>query len=568
MKQISVPAVLALQRIGAADGWARTGLAAGAGALAGLAMAPLYALPLMAAAYSILVVQLDSAAAGPKPLRTAALTGWLFGFGYFLVGVYWMAFAFLVQAEEFAWMAPFAVLGMAGFLALFPAVACLVATLFQRPGWRRILILAACLATADYLRGHILTGLPWNLPGQALAGLAMTAQSAAWLGAYGLSLVALIGACLPVAFVGTPFGEDGPPHTTARALAVGAAASLAVYTALAGVGAVRLALNPAEDRNDAFVRIVQPNIPQREKIDPALWGRNVKRTLDLSAGPGPAAEGRAARGTLYIVWPENAAALIGETPSALEAAARTLPRGSVLLAGAVRREAAPGGSGNVFYNSLAIIPDLGGPDLDPDLDRSRAAIDYYDKHHLVPFGEYLPMRGLLTTLGLAQLAPYESGFAKGEGPRTIAAGPAPFAPLICYEAIFPGALHPRDERPDWLVAVTNDAWFGDASGPLQHLDQARLRAIESGLPMARSANTGASALIDGMGRYRNRIGLYETGVIDAPLPIARAPTLYGRIGDLVFMAGVILCLVSGLWPRGLWQKGLGGRAPHSPDGAP
>ena len=152
-------------------------------------------------------------------------------------------------------------------------------------------------------------------------------------------------------------------------------------------------------------------------------------------------------------------------------------------------------------------------------------------------------------LGLAQLAPYEDGFSSGAGPRTLAVGGPPFAPLICYEAIFPGRLHPKDARPDWLVAVTNDAWFGDTSGPRQHLDQARLRTIESGLPMARSANTGVSALIDGRGRYLARVPLYRQGAFDAPLPRAEPATLYARLGDWPFALLLAVCAGLGLAAR-------------------
>ncbi|MEL7488595.1 MAG: apolipoprotein N-acyltransferase, partial [Pseudomonadota bacterium] len=171
-------------------------------------------------------------------------------------------------------------------------------------------------------------------------------------------------------------------------------------------------------------------------------------------------------------------------------------------------------------------------------------------HHLVPFGEYLPMKGLLRAIGLAQLAPFEDGFTPGEGPRTLTVAGSAFAPLICYEAIFPGALYPHTDRPAWLAAVTNDAWFGDSSGPRQHLDQARLRVIESGLPMARAANTGVSALIDARGVYVDRTPLYTAGVINAPLPTPLPPTMYARFGDLIFaLMMIIVAVFAQIWRK-------------------
>ncbi|NWG91105.1 MAG: apolipoprotein N-acyltransferase, partial [Parvularculaceae bacterium] len=178
-----------------------------------------------------------------------------------------------------------------------------------------------------------------------------------------------------------------------------------------------------------------------------------------------------------------------------------------------------------YYNSISVIAETA---------EGRVPIAHYDKHHLVPFGEYLPLEGLLRTLGLAQLAPYDDGFRRGPGPATISIGGPPFAALVCYEAIFPGRIYPRDRRPAWIATVTNDSWFGDSSGPRQHFDQARLRTVETGLPMARSANSGVSGLIDGTGRVRARIPLYKTGVIDAALPAPLPPTLYARLGDLPF----------------------------------
>lgn len=491
--------------------WRRGALAFFAGVMAALAMAPVYALLLLAVGFSILVLLIDGSV-GPRARWRAFAVGWLFGFGYFLAGIYWMAFSFFVQAEEFAWMAPFAMTGLPAFLAFFTGAACALCVSFWRPGWSRVLLFAAIWALFEYARGHVLTGLPWNLAGQALAGSALTAQTAAWYGAYGLSLITILLAASPVAW-------SGADRSGVKSAFGGTAVLTAGFAILLGVGALRLAAPEPAPSGENYVRIVQPNIPQREKIEQGMWGRNFMRNLDLSKGAiTPDAR-------LFVIWPENAAPLLAEAPTALTALEQNLPDNAVLISGAVRR--APDAAGiERYYNSILIIPETPA---------GRRPLAYYDKHHLVPFGEYLPFYELLRAVGLAQLAPYgDSGFTAGAGPAVLHAGGPSFAPMICYEAIFPRASYPKDERPDWLVTVTNDAWFGDTSGPRQHLDMARLRAIEAGLPMARSANTGISALIDPKGRILARVALYESGKIEAALPAPLRPTIYHRFGDLIF----------------------------------
>lgn len=512
---------VSLEALQSLTGWRRHAALFAAGLAAALAQAPFYLLPLLAVGWSIFIALTDAARASPRPARAGFSIGWFFGFGYFLVGLYWLGNSFMVQAEEFAWMAPFAITGLPAFLALFFGAAGALIAKLGIAGPRRILVAAAIVMAVEYARGHVLTGLPWNLPGQALAGTAMGAQTAAWWGAYGLSLVALLLAMAPAAFLGRNGG-----------LQKGALFAVAGAGALFAVGAARLAAVNPPDHPDVFVRIVQPNIPQREKIDNALWFRNYERHIALSSGPAPV------NGRMFILWPENAVPVIDEVKEGLQQLSEKLPKNAVLLTGAVRREKVAGGDTH-YFNSIAVIPETPA---------GRVAVAHYDKHHLVPFGEYLPLEGVLRAVGLAQLAPYDDGFTKGSGPRRMNAGGPSFAPLVCYEAIFPGRVYPRGERPEWIATVTNDGWFGDSSGPRQHLDQARLRVIETGLPMARSANTGVSALFDAAGRLRRRIALYETGVIDAPLPTATGPTLYSRLGDLSFILMSVLALAIGFYP--------------------
>lgn len=530
---------LASEKLAGLRGWRRRGACFLSGALSAMALAPFYFLPFLAVGFSALIWILDGAARDDRPIRTAAFLGWWFGFGYFLVGIYWMAFSFFVQADQFAWMAPFAMLGMPAFLAFFSAGACGLSILFWQNDWRRIFVFAAMWVIFEYARGHILTGLPWNLVGQAFAGTAAGAQSAALWGAYGLSLIAVFLAVLPAATVCKNEIRDQVKPLRGLFGAVIGCGLLFLF------GIARINLLPSEFHDDAYVRIVQPNIPQREKIDPTLWSRNFGRHLSLSRGikEGP--------GRVFVIWPENGVPLLSEVSGALEVISQTLPSNSVLIAGSVRRDIDENNN-QQFFNSVAVIAQSKS---------GQQLLTQYDKHHLVPFGEYLPLKGVLRAIGLAQLAPFEDGFTSGPGPRTIEAGGPSFAPLICYEAIFPGELYPRSDRPEWLLTVTNDAWFGDTSGPRQHLDQARLRSIETGLPMARAANTGISALIDARGIYVERVSLYNSGAIDSPLPKALSPTLYSQIGDLIFWV-----MVLAVWMAAqLWRKYAHGNKPNKKD---
>ncbi len=513
-------------------GWRRFAIAFLCGVLAAMALAPIYALPLLFVGLSGLVWLLDGVRAHHKRARFAGFaSGWWFGFGYFLASIYWMSFSFFVQADQFALLSPLALFGLPAFLGLFSAVAVWGAVRFWVPHWSRVLLLAACLSVAEYVRGHILTGLPWNLISQSLAGYLPLAQLAAVVGPYGLSFIVLVLGGLPATMVSGVNGLSG--HIGWKPLW----ASLGGMVFLALFGFVRLALLPTDNDPSVVVQIVQPNIPQKEKINWDYWQRNFMRALDLSLPDEPIKEDQ----TLLIVWPENAAALLGETENARGILADRLPAGAVLLAGAVRRDE-PTREAH-YYNALLMLHHA--PDSTPQgagFAPPMAVVDQYDKAHLVPFGEYLPLYGLLEKIGLTSLAPIEEGFTPGSGRRNLSfdskTGRKVFSPLICYEIIFPGRLYPRGQRPDFIVTITNDAWFGDSAGPRQHLDQARMRAIESGLPIVRSANTGISALIDAQGRMVGRLALYEAGSIGNMMPMTGPRTLYSYFGDGLF--GLIL----------------------------
>ncbi len=507
-------------------GWQRYAIAMVMGIFATLAMAPFYILPLLIIGYSIFARQLS---AEKITVWQSFLIGWAFGFGYFITGIYWMAFAFLVRAEEFAWMVPIAIPSFAGFLGLFFAMPAalfnVIRTRLKVKYWAQLLLLAGLVSIFEYGRGHILTGLPWNLTGQAMTGMIAGAQSASLYGVYGLSLVTLLLAMAPAM---------ARSHNSF----IGIIVSISGFLVLFGIGAIQLVASPPSYRDDVRVSIIQPNIRQKDKINPALATQNFQSLLSLSALSSAGSTNK--QPATFLIWPENAVPWIAEQPIVLDLIGDQVSPQTTIITGSIRRESRNDGSA-AYFNTVAILP----PVPPNDGQSARNIGQYYDKHHLVPFGEYLPLKGLLQAIGLSQLAPVVDGFAKGAGPQTISHSTASFSPLICYETIFPGAMHPHTERPDWLVTVTNDAWFGDGSGPRQHLDQARLRSIETGLPMARAANTGISSMIDPHGRVLERVKLYETGFIDTALPNKKSPTLYSRIGDtlyglMVMMLGLII----------------------------
>lgn len=419
------------------------------------------------------------------------------GFGWFALALFWITEPFLVDVARHGWMAPFALLLMALGGALFWAIPCWAAARLAR-GWRmQALAIAVALALSDWLRGWIFTGFPWAMIGHGWIDTPV-AQWAAWTGALGLSILTLILAALPVLLW-------RPGRSPVTALLPGILAAIVLTGATWALGLARLA-SPLPPDSQTSLRIVQPNAAQHLKWDPE-WARIFfTRLLDLSSEPGDHD---------LVIWPETAVNFL------LEDATDLLPlmteaAGGPLVMGIQRRE------GSRFYNSLAAL-EPGG-----------RVTQVYDKFHLVPFGEYMPWGDALARIGIGAFAAQQgNGYSAGPGPVLMTAGDAPpFQPLICYEAIFSRHLRRLDTRPAWLLQATNDAWFGRISGPYQHLAQARLRAIETGLPMVRAANTGVSAVIDARGRIRDSLPLNVAGRIDAALPGALPPTPWSRYGDL------------------------------------
>ncbi len=492
-------------------GWRRALIAFGAGAISTLALPPFDIWPVLFLTFPVLVWLIDGSAAGRLGgAFAAAVAGWFFGFGYFLAGLYWIGHAFLVDAKTFGWLLPFAVTILPAGLALFFALGCGFARLIWLRGPLRILSLAIALTAAEWLRGHVLTGFPWNAIGYALTGPLVLAQSAALIGLWGLTFVAIAVFASPAALADDKSGARRPWLPLA--------ASLVVLAVLAGYGAWRLARTPTQFVDSVRLRIMQPNLPQDEKFNYSSKQQVMSRYLALSdRSTGPDSTGM--RDVTHLIWPESAFPFfLTREADALAQIAALLPRGSVLMTGAARF--ADSGTGSRAYNSVYVI------------DHDGTVLSVYDKVHLVPFGEYLPFQNLLERAGLLQLTKVRGGFLSGDRHRAYDVPGAPrFLPLICYEIIFPGQAVPAGERPAWLLNVTNDAWFGISTGPHQHFRQAQVRAIEEGLPLVRAANSGISAVVDPVGRILRSLPLGTEGVLDSRLPRPIAQPIYARIGD-------------------------------------
>ena len=495
-------------------GFRRALIAFLAGAGSTLALAPINLWPAMFVTMPVAVWLLDGAAAGRfGRLTAAAAAGWWFGFGYFLAGLYWVGFAFLVDAKTFGWLMPFAVIALPAGLALFTASGFALARALWTRGPLRILTFAAALTAAEWLRGHVLTGFPWNAFGYALTTPLALAQCVALFGVWGLTLIALAAFASP-AVLADERADSPRPWLMPAAAAV-------VLAALAVGGAVRLATNPTAFVDGVRLRIMQPNLAQDEKFNYASRQQVMQRYLALSdRATGPQSSG--VRDATHLIWPESAFPFfLTREPDALAQIAALLPAGTVLITGAARAaEPTPGSRATHAYNSVYVI------------DHDGSILSVYDKIHLVPFGEYLPFQRSLERLGLQQLTKVQGGFLAGTRRRALSVPRAPpFLPLICYEIVFPHDVVPPGERPGWLLNLTNDGWFGMSAGPYQHFQQARVRAIEEGLPLVRAANTGVSAVVDPLGRIIQSLPLGVEGVLDAPLPQPLPPTPYTSLGD-------------------------------------
>ncbi len=502
-------------------GWRRALVAIAAGAGSALAMAPVDAWPLLFFTFPVLVWLTDGAAGGRLGgVLGAAAAGWWFGFGYHLVGLYWVGYAFLVDAKTFGWLLPIAVTALPAGMAIYTALGLAVARMLWTRGPTRLLSLAVALTMAEWLRGALFTGFPWNSYGYALTGPLVLAQSASLIGIWGLTFVAVAVFASPAVLL----DERSDTRRPWLPLMLG----VALLVALAGYGAYRLSGTPTRFVDNVRLRLMQPNLPQDEKFNYSAKQRVMSHYVELSdRSTGPQSSG--VRDATHLIWPESAFPfLLTREPDAMAQIAALLPQGTVLITGAVRApELAPGQKLERAYNSIYVI------------DHDGSILSVYDKIHLVPFGEFLPFQNFLESLGIMQLTKLPGGFIPGERRRAMDVPRAPrVLPFVCYEIVFPSEARSDGERPGWLINLTNDGWFGVSSGPYQHLRQAQVRSIELGLPLVRAANTGISAVIDPAGRVVRSLPLGIEGVLDAPLPRPIDAPFYARTGD----AGVFLTI--------------------------
>ena len=485
-------------------GWRADLLMLLAGAVAAAALPPVHAVPVLLVCIPCLLTAIRTTAGS----RGAFRHGWWFGFGLNLIGLYWITEAILVEAARFWWLVPLAVPALSAVLAVFVGIATAVARR-ARVGWPRALALAGAWTLADLARQFVATGFPWNPLGSvwAIPGWAgdLLIQPAAWVGVHGLTLATVLLAACP---------------TLSQRWRAAALAGFAVWV---GGGVLRMGDIAAIHTPGPTVVVVQGNAPQGQKWDRALVTAIFERYLALTADGLRGANS----GTAIVLWPETAVPYLLQSDSAAREAIASVTGRAVALIGGVRFDSDRRPRNSLFaITSDGIISQL------------------YDKWHLVPFGEYQPN---WLPLGV-QLVP-GGGFAAGPGPVTLSPPGIPsVGPLICYEAIFSGDVVDRDNRPAWLANATNDAWFGNSTGPRQHLAAARLRAVEEGLPLVRAANTGISAIFDAYGHEISRLGMGQTGVLVTTLPPPLPATPFARFGLLISGFLAVASLAVGMWP--------------------
>jgi apolipoprotein N-acyltransferase len=434
--------------------------------------------------------------------------GWWFGLGHFASGLYWIANAFGVDAERFAWLTPFASLGLPALRAIYSGLALALVALTRVEGVGRVLAFAVAWTAMEWLRGQLFTGFPWNIAASAWVAVPEVLQTLSLAGAWGLTLLTVLVAALPAA-LGHRFAR--------RSIAAG----IALVAIGWGYGYGRLADAGTATVPGVRLRLVQASVPQQLKWETDQRVETLVKHLTMTRS-------QAALEPTLVIWPETAVPFLVEAePEVLKAMAAAAPPGGAVVTGTIRLRRA--GDPPEITNGLVVVDNDG---------RIAAA---YDKAHLVPFGEYTPLPWLLgwfPALGISMVP--------GPGRQNLALrGAPPASALICYEVIFPGAVIDRDDRPQWLLNLTNDAWYGRSAGPYQHFAMARMRAVEEGLPLVRAAQNGISGVIDAYGRVTRHLDLDAVAVLDAELPAALPPTFYARWreGPVALLALIIVILV-------------------------
>ncbi|MBN8543207.1 MAG: apolipoprotein N-acyltransferase [Alphaproteobacteria bacterium] len=468
----------------ARQGWQRTVLLFIAGALSALALAPYYLWPVLFVTFPHLLLQMEKGTA-----RQTAWRCFVFGYGFFVAGTYWIAFSLLVDAAQFGWLFPISVFGLsAAFAIYFLVKGYLFAKLRTTHRFANICLFAALWVGFEYLRSAGIFGFPWNLLGYTSMASERLSQLASVTGTFGLSW--LIALCLfPLIYRNRAY----------------ISAILALVIAVYSYGIWRVP-SSAAPVTETRLRLVQPNIPQEMKWTDAGKDQSMRihGVLTHMQTDAPLAD--------VVIWSETAFPFtVYDGSGWFHMVRHFAPYGGAFITGVIRSHR------DEVWNSMMVVDNKG------------ESLDYYDKHQLVPFGEFVPLRSILP---LEKITPGTIDFSRGEGVRTLRiVGVPAFSPLICYEVVFPWLAAKKDDRPAWLLNLTNDAWYGDTAGPYQHFDMTRMRAIEQGLPLARVANTGISALIDPYGRIVGKLPLNERGIIDKALPKQLNITPYAQFAE-------------------------------------
>lgn len=491
------------------------------GAVMVLALPPIPLWPAMFIGFSAFYLLWANAENAGK----AAWYSWLFGLGYFIFGLYWIGNALLVEGNDYAWAWPLAVFALPALLALFPAIAGYLSFKLTSPDKiGGFFMFVAAFTAAEWLRGHMFTGFPWNLYGYGWHSVLPISQLVSLGGIYWLTLLTILWAALP----GFLIKWDAPQSRKTLLLLGGLMTILAAY----GWGAFRLAQLPAERHDDIIIRLVQPNIAQKDKWNPAKTHENLKETLLLS---------KPEKDNLYIktmiIWPETAVSYSLMRDQRVVDMIRRLtglyPQSVYIATGHLKYR------DNAYHNSLTVF------------DRQLEEISSYDKSHLVPFGEYIPLQNMIPLETVTKF----QGFTRGGGAKHInIMNLGSFSPLVCYEIIFPGKVVNRNEpRPDWIINVTNDAWYGNSSGPYQHFTKARFRAIEEGIPVIRSANTGISGMIGPAGNILYKEKLSTRNHVDIHPPRkTETKTIYGQFPSVLFLLTlIVVTLTSAIFTKRL-----------------
>ncbi len=520
------------QRVLLLSGWRRALLALLLGALTSLILAPFHLFFVGFLTFPVLVWLLDGAVGSADAgryarLRPAFVTGWWFGFGYFVAGLWWISNALLVEAPEFAWAIPLAVLGLPAILALFYGLATAFARAIWSDGLSRIFVLAAFFGVAEWLRSFVFTGFPWNAIGYGLLPSPLMMQSVAITGADAIHILAVLVFALPAVLANSGWRAG-----------IGMMLIVTLLGGQIGYGYWRLNIYPDAVNEQQVLRLVQPAIDQSQKWQPEQ-ARDIFDGL-LALTSAQTADQQLDQPSI-IIWPETAIPFIlTREPSAVGAIAQTLQVGQTLIAGAVREELGDEEeqAKALFYNSMLVI------------DSEGIISDAADKVHLVPFGEYLPYAEQLGALGLKAVAAADRGYVGSAQRRSLSLpGDLTAIPLICYEAIFASEVRQIENTDGLLINITNDAWYGNTPGPYQHFHQSRLRAVELGIPMARSANNGISAIIDSKGRVVQQLDFTQAGAIDATLPGKIAIPFGKRYTGHIFWLIFLLFATTGLLAR-------------------